>query len=320
MQVPMADPINTEIRLRIMNAQRILVVSHVRPDGDAIGSLLGLGLAIQTSGKLVEMVLDDTVPANLRHLPGYQQVSQRPKDTCDLIVTLDCSDLKRVGKALNGYNVPDVNIDHHPTNLNFGKINLVDPSAVATAEILTRSLPEWDLPITKDVASALLTALVTDTLGFRTSNVTSKVMRMAADLMDVGADLPDIYGKSLIQRSFEATRFWGAGLTQLQREGPVVWSILTTQDRKASGYSGNDDADLINVLSAIKDAMVAIVFVEQSNGNIKVSWRAQPGVDVAQIASSFGGGGHTAAAGAEIQGTLDDVRSRVIGKTRDFLV
>jgi bifunctional oligoribonuclease and PAP phosphatase NrnA len=136
----------------------------------------------------------------------------------------------------------------------------------------------------------------------------------------MGVDMPALYSEALIQHSFEAMRFWGAGLSQLQRDGSVVWSTLSMQDRQASGYGGRDDADLINVLSAIKGAVVAIIFVEQPNGNIKVSWRAQDGVDVAQIAGSYGGGGHKAAAGAEIQGSLEEVRSRVIGDTRNFLV
>lgn len=319
-QPKMDDRIHAEIRSRFKIAQHILVVSHIRPDGDAVGSLLGLGLAIQAAGKPAQLVLDDVVPANMRHLPGYEQVSRHTSGPVDFIITLDCSDLKRVGRALNGYSYPDLNIDHHPTNLNFGKVNLVDPAAVATAEILARSLPEWGLPITKDVASALLTALITDTLGFRTANVTSSVMRLVADLIDVGINMPELYMKSYIQRSFEATRYWGAGLNQLQRDGAVVWSTLTMKDRQGAGYSGNDDADLINVLSAIKDAMVAIVFVEQPNGNVKVSWRAQHGVDVAQFASSYGGGGHAAAAGAEIHGNLEEIQTRVLGDIQNFLV
>jgi phosphoesterase RecJ-like protein len=213
-----------------------------------------------------------------------------------------------------------LNIDHHPTNEKFGKFNLIDASASATAEILAELMPLWELPITTDVAAALLTGLITDTIGFRTSSVTSKTMRIAAYLIDCGADISDLYLRSLVLRSYESTRFWGAGLSHLEREGSIVWTKLTAEDRKQAGYSGRDDADLINVLSAIKDASIAVVFVEQPSGSVKISWRAQPGLDVAQLALRFGGGGHAAAAGAELRGTLDEVMAKVLHETHSLLV
>jgi phosphoesterase RecJ-like protein len=212
-----------------------------------------------------------------------------------------------------------LNIDHHVTNLNFAKMNLVDTTAVATAEILVDRLPDWDLPLTRDVAAALLTGLITDTLGFRTSNMTPKALRVAANLMEAGAELPELYQRSLIDHSYEAMRFWAAGLSKLERDGQIVWTTLTMADRKESGYPGRDDADLINELSAISDAAISIVFVEQPNGAVKVSWRAQPNIDVSAVALKFGGGGHPSAAGAEVSGSLDDVRQRVLQETRQLL-
>jgi bifunctional oligoribonuclease and PAP phosphatase NrnA len=308
-----------EIGGRFQNAQRILVVSHIRPDGDAVGSLLGLGLALQATGKQVQMVLSDGVPVNFRYLPGSQQVVNRSEAGFDLVVVLDCSDLKRVGNTLSADTVPDVNIDHHVTNLNFAKLNLVDISAVATAEILAESLSMWGLPLEQPVAEALLTGIITDTLGFRTSNMTPKALRVAADLIEVGADLSRLYTQALTQRSFEAVRFWGVGLQRIQRDDGLVWTTLSTDDRKSAGYGGRDDADLINVLSSIQDARIALIFVEQPNGSVKVSWRGQPGVDVSEIALRFGGGGHPAAAGAEIPGGMEEVRSTVLQATRSLL-
>jgi phosphoesterase RecJ-like protein len=304
-----------EIGERINKARRVLVVSHIRPDGDAVGSLLGLGLALQKSDKIVQMVLSDGVPSSYQHLLGSEHVQKRPEGSFDLVFVLDCSDLNRAGHALDGYNKPDINIDHHITNLDFAKINLVEPSAVATAEIITEYMTNWGLGIDKVVADALLTGLITDTLGFRTGNMTPKALRTAARLIEAGSDLPTLYEKVLIDRTFEAARFWGAGLLALEREGPVVWTTLTMDDREACNYPGRDDADLINVLSSIVDANVSIIFVEQPNGNVKVSWRARPGHDVSKIALHFGGGGHPAAAGAEIQGSMKTAQSRVLEKT-----
>jgi phosphoesterase RecJ-like protein len=265
------------------------------------------------------MVSVDGVPLPYRHLAGRQDVVQQPDGEVDLTVVVDCSDLHRVGKSLGNVPIPDINIDHHVTNLQFARSNLVDPTAVATAEILAAKIPGWGLQLTPVVAAALLTGIITDTLGFRTSNMTPRALRQAADLMEAGAELPDLYMRSLVHRSFEAMRFWGAGLSTLEREDGMVWATLTMADRQAAGYSGRDDADLINILSAINDAMISIVFVEQSNGGVKVSWRSQPGLDVSAIALKFGGGGHPAAAGAEVSGNIEEVRHRVVDLTRQMI-
>ena len=305
---------------RINAAYRILVVSHIRPDGDSIGSMLGLGLSLQEAGKEVQFVSADGVPTSFRHLIGSEQIRYQPEGEFDLICFVDCSDLERAGQAMSGYPRPDLNIDHHVTNLDFAEINLVDIEAVATAEIIADLLSAIGLPITEPVASSLMTGLITDTLGFRTSNMTPKALRLAADLMEEGANLPELYRKALVDRSFEAARYWGAGLSKLERDGRLVWTTLTRNDREKAGYSGRDDADLINILASIKDANVALIFVEQPNESVKVSWRAQPGIDVSPIAVSFGGGGHPAASGAEIPGDLEDVKTSVLNATRGWLM
>jgi len=308
-----------QLSLLVQNAERILVVSHVRPDGDAVGSVLGLGLALEEAGKQVQMVLEDGVPRIYRYLEGSNRVMKRTDGTFDLCCSVDSSDLERTGDVLDGYGQPDINIDHHVTNLNYAKINLVDPSAVSTTEILGELIPAVIGPISPDTAAALLTGLITDTIGFRTYNMTSKAMRLAADLMDLGADLPLLYQRSLVERSYMATRFWEAGLRRMERQGGLVWSTLTVEDRNSIGYQGRDDADFINVLSSIEDADIALVFIEQPDGSIKVSWRAQPGYDVSQVALSFGGGGHPAASGAELCGEIDEVRNTVLEKTLGIL-
>jgi phosphoesterase RecJ-like protein len=114
-------------------------------------------------------------------------------------------------------------------------------------------------------------------------------------------------------------RYWGAGLSRLQRENGIVWATLTLEDRQAAGYPGRDDADLINLLSAINDALISIIFVEQTKGSVKVSWRSQPGVDISSVALKLGGGGHPSASGAEVKGSLDEVREQVLTETRRLI-
>jgi bifunctional oligoribonuclease and PAP phosphatase NrnA len=311
-----------QIRIKeyIQAAQSILITSHIRPDGDAIGSCLGLALALRDIGKQVQAVLSDGLPTSFKHLPGSELIKSKATGECDLIISVDCSDLKRVGKALDGYRTPDIVIDHHSTNDAFGILNLIEPEAAATASVLTRHMHSWGLTITTPVAANLLTGLVTDTLGFRTSNTTPEVLRQAADLLEIGADMSTLYYRSLIRRTFPAAKYWGAGLSRLERLDRIVWTALSRADRKASGYSGNDDADLISVISSIDDADVAIIFTEQNKSKTKVSWRGlKQDIDVARIASQFGGGGHKAASGAEISGSLDEVCKRVLSATREAL-
>lgn len=309
----------SQVRVVLAAAQHILIVSHRRPDGDAIGSTLGLGLALQAAHKQVQMINTDGVPLNFKHLAGANEIKRTPQSGADCVVVLDCSDIHRIGEAVDIFGTPDLNIDHHATNTNFAKINLVDLEAVAVSEMLAEYLPRWGFSITPPAGAALMTGLITDTIGFRTHNVTPKSLRITADLMDLGVDMPMLYEQSLILRSFESLQFWGTGLQHLQRAGRMVWTSLTLEGRRASGYAGRDDADLINILSSVRDCDIAIIFVEQSNCKVKVSWRARPGFDVSQVAASFGGGGHPAASGAEISGTLEEVQGSVLSTMAKFL-
>jgi phosphoesterase RecJ-like protein len=305
-----------QIRRKIQSANNIVVVSHVRPDGDAVGSLLGVGLALEQAGKTVQMVLEDGVPEALRFLISSDKIRKRVTDNFDLYIVVDCADFERVGERLRNIGIPDINIDHHYANTEFGQLNFIDASASATAEILATRLPQLGLQISPNVASVLLAGILTDTIGFRVGSVSSKTLRTSAELMDAGANLPDLYRQALLQKTIHAIRYWGLGLMDLQNEDQMVWTSLNLADCERAGYSGRDDADLINVLSGIKDYPVSLIFVEQPGGKVKISWRSQNGYDVSRVAMQFGGGGHRAAAGAEVEGTMVEVQNIVLKATR----
>jgi phosphoesterase RecJ-like protein len=314
------NDLQEKIRDRFQAAQRVLVTSHIRPDGDAIGSSLALALALLDTGKQVQVVLSDGLPAGFKHLPGAELIRTKAEGEFDLIVSVDCSDVKRVGNALDGYRAPDIIIDHHITTEPFGILNLIEPEAVATASVLTRHMHEWGLTITVPIAANLITGLVTDTLGFRTSNTTPEALRQAADLLELGVDMSNLYFRSLVRRTFPAARYWGAGLKSLQRSDGIIWATMTVADREAAGYNGNDDADLINIVSSIDEADVAVMFVEQNEQKTKVSWRGlRSHIDVSKIARQFNGGGHKAASGAELSGSLAEVQERILTATRKAL-
>jgi bifunctional oligoribonuclease and PAP phosphatase NrnA len=318
MKVPDHELITT-IRDQLNLVEKVLVISHQRPDGDAIGSILAIGLALLSAGKQVQMVLKDGIPDNFRFLEGSKLVTRKPLGKFDYIIVVDSAEIERIDVEFN-YLVPNLNIDHHKTNTNFAAINLVESEAVATAEIIARYLPDFGLSINKPIANALLTGIVTDTIGFRTSNVDPQVLRMVADLMEQGGNLEEVYYKTIVEQSLESARYWGAGLSKIMMEDGLVWTTLSLSERYAAGYSARDDADLVKVLSAIEGAKIAVILTEQTGGYVKISWRlcssADSDLDVSEIAKKFGGGGHKAAAGADVKGKLDEVLVKVLTDTK----
>lgn len=148
--------------------------------------------------------------------------------------------------------------------------------------------------------------------------MTPKALRLAADLMECGVDLPELYRQGLLSKTYEAARYWGCGLGRLQREDGFLWTALRLTDRLMVGYNGNDDADLVNMLSSVEGDLV-VLLVEQKDRRVKISWRAKPGLDVSQLALKFGGGGHPAAAGADVKGAFEEIQERVLVETRAFL-
>ena len=280
-----------EIKERLHACHHALLLSHIRPDGDAIGSLIGLGLALQSIGKKVTLVLEDGLPSKYRFLEGSQLVSKTVPQEYDLTIALDCSDMDRLGNVSKNIRI-DINIDHHITNEGFADLNLVQPDTPATTAILAEHFNKWDLQLNQAVSNALLMGILTDTIGFRTSNVTPDLLRISARLMESGGDLSDLYNRTLVSQSYPSSVLWGFALSRLQRDNGIIWTEITLEDRKKAGYAGRDDADLTNQLSTIEGSEICILFNEENDGKVKVSWRSNSSVDVSRIALHFGGGGH----------------------------
>jgi phosphoesterase RecJ-like protein len=313
-----SNQIHTKIQRLLTQSDTPLILSHIRPDGDAIGSIIGLSLALQKKGKKPQMVLTDGVPRKFKFLTGAGQITRRIKGNYDLVVALDCADKKRVGSLTE---LPDVhiNIDHHVTNELYAETNLVIPEQPATTAILAEYLPHWGFTIDKDVASALLMGMITDTIGFSISSVTPGFLRLAADLMEKGADLPSLYRQALTTQSLPASIIWGNSLLRIKSEGNLAWTTITLEDRTNAAYQGNDDADLTNHLSLLEKIDVSVLFNEQKDDKVKVSWRSNAKFNVSKIAMLFDGGGHPPAAGAEVTGGLEKVMEIVLGETKKFM-
>jgi phosphoesterase RecJ-like protein len=306
----------------IQSAHHPLLVCHISPDGDAIGSLTGLGLALRHQGLEPILACSDPVPHRFSYIPGIETIVQDVGDPFDLVISVDSSDLKRLGhfpQMPTFGNAPLINIDHHVTNLSFGTVNLVDPRASSTAEVVLRLLEHMTIPIDAEIATCLLTGIVTDTRGFRTSNVTSQVVEAALHLMKAGASLPYITHHSLNRRPTATILLWRAALAELRIEDRVIWTKIPLAMRRAIGYSGNGDAGLVSFLVSADDADVAAVFVESEDGHIEVGLRAVPGFDVARVALQLGGGGHALAAGCTVPGPLEEAQSQVLATLRSDL-
>lgn len=316
----MTEELDSAIRRLLQNARSVVIVSHIRPDADAVGSLLGLGLPLLAAGKRVQMVLQDGMPEKYSFLPGADRVTRSIESGYDTLITVDCSDPERTGRLLEGLGAPDLVIDHHQTNPNFGKLNIVVPEASATAFVLANQLPRWGLSVDADTAQCLLAGILGDTIGFRTSSTDAQTLRAAADLMEKGADLSLVYRQVLLSRSISELRYWGQGLIKTQYEDNILWTVLTLDDRIIAVYPENDDADLVNLLSSVSGPFVVVLFVQQAPDKVKVSWRSIEGIDVSSIASAFGGGGHAAAAGADVTGSLQEVIAKVLAETKNVLV
>jgi phosphoesterase RecJ-like protein len=264
----------------------------------------------------------DPIPSRFNYIPGVETVVQDVGDSFDLVISLDCSDLERLGRftQMQAFDtVPLLNIDHHVTNLNFGAVDLVDARASSTAEIVLRLLEYMAVPIDAELATCLLTGIVTDTRGFRTSNVTTQVMEAALRLMNAGASLPYITQRGLDRRSSTAILLWREALSSLQVKGRVAWATISLAMRQAANYVGNGDAGLVSFLVSADDADVAAVFVEREDGRVEVGFRAVPGYDVARVALQFGGGGHALAAGCNLSGPLEEAQSRVLAALQDVV-
>lgn len=292
----------------ISSADEIALACHISPDGDALGSMLALGLALRAAGKRVTASFGERrfrVPRLLRFLPG-QELLTEPADypaVPELMITFDVPIVDRLGiLAGNAVKARElIVVDHHPSNTGFGTLNLVDPAAAATAVLAEELLRRLGLPIDRAIATCLYAGLVTDTGSFRHSSTTSGVHLMAARLVATGLN-PEEIARELWDRSpFGYLRVLGVVLDRVTLEPEVgeglVWTFVTRADRVAYGLPYDEVEGIIDVIRRTDEADMAVILKEDDDGAWQVSTRSKGAVDVARVATALGGGGHTKAAG-----------------------
>jgi len=305
----------TEAEYAIEQAQSILVVTHLNPDGDAIGSLLGLVNALREHGKKVDAAVDEGVPDFLEFLHGSETVRDvLASGDWDVMVSVDSSDEARsglVGVYGRAHSKTVINLDHHATNTLFGNIFLVKVDAVSATEVVFDWLSHMNLPISRNAALPLLTGLVTDTIGFRTSNVRPRTLQIAMQLMDTGASLTEVTARTLDTKSYNTIELWKHAMTSVSLKHGIIEATVTQNDLKNARISEMTDGGLVQLLITVNEAMVAVVYKELHDGNVEISLRSKAGYDVAQVAFNLGGGGHKQASGATIPGPLEAAKARV---------
>lgn len=316
--------IPSQIQAKIAEAQHVLVLTHVDPDGDALGSLTAVGLMLRQLGKKITLAGDESPPKRFDYLPLFDEIQvELPRNfTCDLLIVVDCGDEQRIGRVfaqLAKLNLFTINIDHHITNTRFGQINLVQPKATSTAEMLYNLFTALGIRMTGDIAQSLLTGLVTDTLGFRTVGVTPQTLRISSNLMEAGADLSLIIFQGLMVKPLTTLQLWQAGLNNLKMEEGLVWASINNEQRKAIGYTNASSAGLVNLLSEVQQSAIGMVLLEMDDGTVRVGFRCNPPYSVAEVATNLGGGGHHLAAGCKISGKLPEVERMVVQMVKETI-
>ena len=315
-----ASAIDEALLAGLRKSRNVLCVSHIAPDGDALGSLTGMGHIMRRLGATTTLALQDETPAELKFLPGAADIvgPKQITDAYDLIICLDASSVDRMGHIYRSEahaHIPLFVIDHHITNTRFGHINWVAPDCAATCQMLVYLVDSLGLPLDETLATCLLTGLVTDTLCFRTSNTNARVMEAAMRLMSAGANLSDITARALNRRSYNLFKLWGLVLPTVQLDECVIWVHVRRAQTKAAGMT-TGDVQLSSMLITANEADISAVFLEKvaENGGpaVECSFRARPGFNVGEVAFQLGGGGHPPASGCTIQGTIEEVAPRVV--------
>lgn len=315
-----------QIIQHLKKSNHVLLASHTNPDGDAIGSLLAIGIALDRLNKKIFLFNESPIPAVYRFLPFIERIEHEIPETLqfDTAVILDCGNLQRIGKGLSvASRIPVIlNIDHHITNNNFGTCRLIDTKACSTAEIVFRAIKNMGIPINSAIATSIYTGILTDTGSFRFSNTNQSAFAICEEMIGCGVNPYEVAQHVYGTYSLGRIRLLNLALDSIEISVNGKLSMMTiTQEMINETKTHAEDIDgLINYARRIEDVKVAALIQEQKNGQdqssglktFHVSLRSDGIFDVSAIASAFGGGGHPSAAGFNIETTLEAIKNQII--------
>jgi len=310
------DITRQKIHDQIMRARQPLFVMHKKPDGDTLGSALALAHWLESAGKMPFVFCRDVAPRHYNFLSKFDHIMNDPaifnRPEVDLIVVLDSGDLAYAGihEIIDGLekNVKIINIDHHATNLHYGHLNLVEPDASSTAEVVYNFLDINRVKVDKHIATSLLVGILTDTTNFTNPGTTVSSMRVASQLIAHGARTNEISKNILKNKSIDALRLWGKTLARLEENSELGMAIAIIKKEDLAGVDAPGEAveGVANFLNAMLNVRLVMVLRETDDGQIKGSLRSTD-MDVSEIAQALGGGGHKKAAGFTIEGRLEQI-------------
>jgi phosphoesterase RecJ-like protein len=315
-----------EIARVLQEHQRFAVLSHVRPDGDALGSQLAMGLALKDLGKDVAIWNEDGMLEKYSFVSRAELLTKPPSEPqdFDVVLALDTAIQNRLGSAGEAIRSAKtwINIDHHPSNPGYGDLVYIDAESPATGQIIFELITSEQLPFDRDIAENLYVAISTDTGSFQYPNTTARTFEIAAELVRAGIDVGGISQKlyenyprrrvELLRELLDTMRF--------AADGKIASFKLSLETATRLGVLPEDNEGLIDHLRAIRGVVVAVFFEELSEGKVRVSMRSKDqAADVCAICKQFGGGGHTLAAGARVRGTLGEVEERVLNAVCDTI-
>jgi phosphoesterase RecJ-like protein len=305
-------------------ARRIVAATHVRADGDGLGSALAFARIAQRLGVRADVAAELGVSPEYRFLPDAALVDGSLRESADALFAFDCGSRDRLGSIAEGLPplVRIVNVDHHVSNTRFGAVNWVDSTFASTTEMVYVLARLAGVRIDSDMAVQLYTGLVTDTGGFSFSNTSPRTHRFAADLIERGVKPAHVSGWLYRQKTPGQLRLLSRVIESIQSSagGAVAWAVMTLQMTEACGHYPHETQEYVNLIRSVKGVRVAILFRElREDPRIRISIRTSNGIDGAELAACFGGGGHRRASGAMVEGGVEEVVDRVVRRSLEFL-
>ena len=312
-----------EIVKEIKQAEKVVILTHESPDGDAIGSSLAVKLMLKELNKQADVIIPE-YPRMFRFLPSADEIKEESEiEKYDLAISVDCGNFKRLAKNEYFENAKkSIVIDHHGSNNMYGDLNYVNPVSPACCEILISMAEYFGIEISKEIGTCIMTGIITDTGGFRHSGITPDTFEYTAELIRVGVDLPDIYKRTMgtkTKANFELMKRI-MNRMELLEDGKVSFTYMTSQDELEVNAESGDHDGLVNIAKDIEGVQVAIFVRQKDHEDVyKVSLRSEDGINVSDICLLFGGGGHSRAAGALIKGTLQEVKEKLMKEIRKWM-
>jgi phosphoesterase RecJ-like protein len=301
-----------EIAGEIRRRERFVIVSHTRPDGDAIGSSMAMAFALRLLGKDVRVVSRDVPPAPMQVFPGVSgiEVTATVDDPGDAVIVMECGDLQRTGvEGLERGFV--INIDHHPGNAMYGAMNWFDLSAAACGEMVFDLIQELGVGLTVEIATHVYIAILTDTGSFHYSNITPRTFDICRLCVEAGVNPPAVARSIFDSNNLGRLKLFGAVLSRMQLDASGRIATVSVDRRLAQTCGGTyeDTEGLINLPLTVKDILAVVFFKENGQDDWRVSMRSKGDIDVNAIAKQFGGGGHKNASGCSATGTLEELKA-----------